>query len=168
MNRRALLKTIGGSAVFGLAGCLTRRDDSGTEQPNNTTQSPEDTGDNDTTGTDSGSPGPRLTNSSFEVISTECGTEKAESSAAFESNSVRVSGTINGSNTCYTAKLERVTCEEKTLTVSVQSYERETDDLCSMCVTDIEYEASFEFENGLPQRTVVVHNGSEVLNEPRE
>lgn len=181
MNRRALLKTIGGSAAVGLAGCLTRRSSRGTEQPNDTTSTPEET-DNDTpaetdntptetdndTSTETDGGCPDLVDSSFEVVSAECGAGETQSSASFESNSIHVSGTIDGANTCYTATLDRVRCEEETVTVSVQSYESENDDICSMCVTDIEYEATLDFENDLPQRIVVVHDGSDVLNESRK
>lgn len=137
------------------------------EQSNDTTPTTE--ANNTSTGTNSGCPGGSgLKNSSFEVVSTECGTGKDKSSASFETNSLRVSGTITGADACHTAKLKRVLCEGETFTVSVQTYKPKNNDPCSMCVTDIEYEAAFTFENGLPQQIVVRHDGSDVLNESRE
>lgn len=173
MNRRALLKTIGGSAAVGLAGCLTRRSSRGTEQPNDTRSTPEETDtpaetDNNDTPAETDDGCPDLVDSSFEVVSAECGAGESQSSASFETNSIHVSGTIDGANTCYTATLDRVRCEEESVTVSVQSYESENDNICSMCVMDIEYEATLDFENGLPQHIVVVHDDSEVLNESRK
>ncbi|UPM42764.1 hypothetical protein [Halocatena salina] len=161
MNRRALLKIIGGSATFGLAGCITRRSSRGSEQ----NDSGSDTGDTDTA-TDADSP--TLTNRSFDVVSTECGAGTNESSASFETARIRVSGTITGSDSCYTAKLKRVVNETGMLTVSIQSYKRESDSPCSMCLTDIKYDAVFEFENEPPQQVVVLHDDTEVLNESRE
>lgn len=171
MDRRALLKAIGGSATVGLAGCLTRRSSKEPEQSNGTEPDAEDndtsTEGNDTATATAGG-GPTLTNRSFEVVSAECGTGENKSSASFETKRARVSGTIPGSDSCYTAKLKRVVCKENTLTVSVQSVKRENDTPCSMCVTDIKYEAVFDFKNSLPQRIVVLHNDTEVLNESRE
>lgn len=172
MDRRALLKAIGGSATVGLAGCLTRRSSKEPEQSNGTEPDAEDndtsTEGNDTATATAGGGGPTLTNRSFEVVSAECGTGENKSSASFETKRARVSGTIPGSDSCYTAKLKRVVCKENTLTVSVQSVKRENDTPCSMCVTDIKYEAVFDFKNSLPQRIVVLHNDTEVLNESRE
>ncbi|RRJ33751.1 hypothetical protein [Halocatena pleomorpha] len=164
MNRRALLKAIGGSATFGLAGCTTRRSSRGTEQ-NDTRPETATTDAGDTT-TDTGTS--VFTNRSFDVISTECGAGTNESSASFETARIRVTGTITGSDSCYTAKLKRATSKAGTLTVSIQSYKRENDGPCSMCLTDIKYDAVFEFKNEAPRRIVVLHNDTEVLNESRE
>lgn len=159
MNRRALLKTIGGSATFGLAGCITQQSSMSPEQSNDTESDAEDTDDGD---------GPTLQDRSFTVVSAECGTGKNESSASFETNSVRVSGTIPGSDSCHTAELKHVACEQDTLTVSVAAYKQESDTPCSMCVTDVEYDATFDFESDLPHRIVVLHDEEEVLNESQE
>lgn len=165
MNRRALLKTIGGSATFGLAGCITQQSSMSPEQSNDTASDAEDT---DTATDTNDGDGPTLQDRSFTVVSAECGTGKNESSASFETNSVRVSGSIPGSDSCHTAELKHVACEQDTLTVSVAAYKQESDTPCSMCVTDVEYDATFNFESDLPHRIVVLHDEEEVLNESQE
>lgn len=152
MDRRAFVRTVGSGVVFVGAGCLTRQNSAKPDQQTNTN--------NDDCPTNE----PVLTTHSFDVVSAKCGTGENESRASFETNRLRVSGTITGADSCYTAKLQAFTHENNTLTVVIQSYKRDDTGICSTCVTDIEYDATFEFDNGLPQRVVVVHNDTEVLD----
>jgi hypothetical protein len=180
MKRRTLLKGVVGSTAIGFAGCLTQRDSTGTNggddtSPNTTgrndKQSEEDInsteGNDDTSGADEGNDNPdptstskpSLVHNSFEIVSAGCGTGKSDTSVSF-GDSVRVTGTIRGKNSCYTAELKSAVLDQGTLTVTVRSFETENSGVCAMCLKTIEYESTYTFEGGLPERVVVIHNGT--------
>lgn len=145
-------------------------DPTGTGEPTETTgSSPTDgsTGTGEDGATSSPSPAdgePRLAGRSFEVVSNECGQGRNEADATADGRTVTVTGTIDGSNTCYTARLDGASLDGETLRVDVESYVPESDETraCGQCIVDIEYEATFEFEDGRPDEVVVRHDGERV------
>lgn len=195
MNRRTFIRSFVGGIVLGGSGCLAQRSSTDSDgQSNETTPATEEndttggngsnegngtneedgagneTGDTDDTG--DGSPTkpksePTLVKRSFNIVSGVCGNGKRETRVTFDDHSVHVTGTISGQNSCYTAELKNATLEQETLTVDVRSFENDTNELCSMCLKEIEYDATCTFENGLPKRVVVAHNDTQVTSEKR-
>ena len=155
MDRRQLLARFG--AVLGtasLGGCLERyREIAG------------GTGDETTTeGTITGETAggrPTLASQTFEIVDGGCGQQKSDANVEFDSaaTSVAVTGTIAVSDACHTAKLAGASYdpESGTLEVTVVSKKKEGADICAQCIVEIDYEASFDFEGGLPQTVTVVH-----------
>lgn len=111
--------------------------------------------------------GPALVKRSFDIVSSECGGRKRKTRVSFDNHTVRVTGTIRGSNSCYTAELKNCTFEQGTLTMNVRSFKPDTNELCSMCLKQIEYDTMCVFENGLPKRVDVLHNGARVTSKQR-
>ncbi|WP_248907063.1 hypothetical protein [Halocatena marina] len=180
MNRRKLLKSVAGGVTLGLAGCIARQSSTDATNGNETTNNSEDKTDHenrtenegsgtdtDSDGTQSGKQQSTLAKKSFNVVSSGCGKEKIETNASFEGRTVQVTGTISGSNSCYTAELKDVTLEQDTLTVRIRSFENKNNELCSMCLSNIEYNTTCTFEDELPNRVVVVHNGKEAMSKRR-
>ena len=142
MNRRELLTRTG--ALLGtvsLGGCLSRYgvpdgDGEGTDRP------------------------ATLVDESFKITNAGCGQQTSEATVAFENGSVVVTGTIPGSNACYVAKLADASFdpEESALDVTVASVDDSGEnEVCADCITEIGYEATFEFDGGLPATVTVVH-----------
>lgn len=179
MNRRKLLKSVAGGVTFGLAGCIARQSSTDATKESETTDNSEDKTDhenrteNEGSGTDTDSGGTQsgkqstLAKKSFKVVSSGCGKEKIETNASFEGRTVQVTGTISGSNSCYTAELKDVTLEQDTLAVKIRSFENKSNELCSMCLSNIEYNTTCTFEDELPSRVVVVHNGKQAMSKRR-
>ncbi|MDR5673670.1 hypothetical protein RH858_11015 [Halalkaliarchaeum sp. AArc-GB] len=172
MNRRTLLAAAAAAIAGGGAGCLeTGRSD---EPPD---EDRTDAGGTDVTDTptDGGTPddgvaGVRETR--FDVLGSAFEFEEA-ATVRFEAETVTVSGTIPGDNTCYVARLERVTringtLENGTLVVNVESYEDAgEDDACGEAPIGIDYEAVVVFEDELPSAVTVEHDGEQVVSEQR-
>lgn len=191
MKRRTLLKGVACGTVMGFAGCLNQgdvgaggRNNTDSANTDNSSGEADDNGDRttDNNGTETGRDGettdsdgtPRpskqkstLINHSFEIISSGCGTNNGEINASFTDHTVRVTGSIRGKNSCYTAELKNVTCEQGTLTATVRSFETKSSGMCAMCLTNIKYESTYTFDGGLPERVVVTHNDKQVLNTTR-
>lgn len=80
---------------------------------------------------------------------------------SFDAASVVVSGTVVGNNGCYLARLGAVTYDpgHDTCRVVVEAYDAsEPAQLCTECITTVEYEATVAFEGGLPGTVEVVHD----------
>lgn len=182
MNRRTFLGTVVGSVAVVSSGCLAQRSntDAAGQNGDTTPATGENaTRENGTNERDAGNTGdgnpaksepgsnPTLIKRSFNIVSSVCGKGKSETRVSFDGRSVRVTGTISGQNSCYTAKLKNATLEGETLTVNVQSFQKDTNELCSMCLKEIKYDAMCTFENELPKRVVVIHNDSHVTSETR-
>jgi hypothetical protein len=120
-----------------------------------------DEGRDDPTSTSKPEQEPSLVVHSFGIVSAGCGTGKNGASISFDDHTVRVRGTIGGKNSCYTAELKNAALDRGTLTVAVRSFETENSGVCAMCLKNIEYESAYTFEDGLPKRVAVVHNGTQ-------
>ena len=152
MDRRELLTSCG--AVIGtaaLGGCLNRYEEMAGEA-GETTQ-----------GDDGGATDqpPTLADTSFELLDSGCGQPRNEASVSFAEGdgAVGVTGTISASSACYVAELADASydAETGTLEVTVASVEKDGADACAQCITEIDYEATFTFEGGLPASVRVVH-----------
>lgn len=103
----------------------------------------------------------------FEVRTIEyVGTPTERASVTFEDRTVTVTGAISGSNSCYTARLNRVTIEDHTLVVQVESFEDAGDDEgCRSAIVEIKYRITVKSTNRLPQSVRVEHNSDHVTTE---
>ena len=189
MKRRTLLRGLAAAGTLTLtAGCLA--DGSPGDQPTDTDE-PTDTDDptdtpmptDDETPTDTSTPTdagdhvdtvsgtdrdpepsdtPGVTDSSFSVTGSGCGSQTDDASVSFDDGagtvSVSVSGTIWGNDACYTARLADTTYESDTLTVVVASEsDAGTDTMCAECITEVDYEATVTFDGALPGKVEVKH-----------
>jgi hypothetical protein len=151
MKRRALLAAAA-TATTGVAGCLRSN---GFGSPN--TDETDDVRTDDPTDDET-----RLEDRSFEVTRVECGDEFGSHDVIREDGQVTVEGTLDGRNTCYTAELVRgeYVSDEDTLYVEVESVDdSEEREMCSTCIVEIEYVATFEFANGEPGSVRVDQRG---------
>ena len=146
MDRRALLGTICTGSIIALTGCLGS--DVGTPTGNRTASA-----------TPTPAPTPALTDSEFEVTSTQGGTETDSATVAVNGHDVVVEGTTWGRNGCRTAELDSVNYDGDTLTVAVATTRRDdAGDACTQGIVELSYRATVEFENGLPGTVVVTHD----------
>ncbi|MFB6139304.1 MAG: hypothetical protein ABEJ26_02580 [Halosimplex sp.] len=110
-------------------------------------------------GSPSGTPGGAV-DSSLTVTGSECGVTVDEASVSFERDdvAVTVTGTIWGSDACFTAVLSDVSLHEGTLTVAVAAEsDAGTDTACAQCITEIDYETAVDIDGALPRKVIVVH-----------
>jgi hypothetical protein len=168
MNRRALLSGLTTSLAV-LSGCLesgssggTDGSDGGTDgsgddtsptasPPDSPTESPPDS---PTAG------GTRLVEQSLTVDSVQCGNSFGETDVTIEGRTVTVDGTIDGKDSCYSARLGTVEYDESEdeLRVTVESVsDADPDEVCQTCIVEIDYAARFEFEGGTPETVSVEH-----------
>ncbi|WP_338727211.1 twin-arginine translocation signal domain-containing protein [Haladaptatus sp. DJG-WS-42] len=147
MNRRKFLVAVAAGGVAGVAGCVSSTNPG--------------TGGENTTDDPTTEQSPTLTNTSFTVLSKDCGSEVSEASVSHQpdQSQVQVSGIIFGPSACYTGTLESATYdgESDTLSVHVVTEQPDEDAMCAQCIQEIQYEASIGFENGLPETVVVTH-----------
>lgn len=183
MKRRTLLRATGASGLAVLAGCTAEgpggEPGNGTDEPtDSSTPSPSrsstdrpspsatrsSTDDPTESSSPSTTPGTEHVQSSFTVTNRECGTGKNSAEGSSDGSTVTVSGVVDGSDTCHSAKLADATVEDGTLTVAVATYVPQENEgkACSQCIVDIAYEAAFEFEGDTPDRAVVTHDGERV------
>jgi len=160
-DRRGLLTA--GIAVIGsgIGGCL--ESDGGTVTP------PDSAGGSDPTdnGPDGTGDGSTQTNwrTRFEVVDVDTADVEESVTVAFESGAVHLSGTIRGSNTCYTARLGSVTTEDGALHVAVESYEDDEKEGCRDAIVGINYRVTIEGTDGRPEAVTVEHNGERIPTE---
>ncbi|MFT4883194.1 MAG: hypothetical protein ACI8U4_000695 [Natronomonas sp.] len=155
MKRRALLAAAA-TATTGIAGCLRSNGFGGSTPDETDTEVPAD-GEPTTEDT-------RLVGQSFEVERVECGSDFGGHDVTTEDGTVTVEGVLDGNNSCYTAELVRgeYVREEDTLYVEVESVDdSEEEEMCSTCIVEIEYVATFEFENGEPGSVRVDQRGQQ-------
>lgn len=141
MDRRAFLRRTGTMlGVGGLAGCVGDPPDLGGTE------------------TDVPPPGeePALADRTFEVTKRGCGNEVDEATVSFRGDVV-VTGTITGSDACKTARLVTAEVRDGAFHVLVGTTDESGADVCAQCLTEIDYEAGFEFEGELPEKVVVEH-----------
>lgn len=183
MERRALLRAAGAASAGLFAGCTGVETDPGGSPSDDRTESP-------TTSTSpSASPSPTVTeptleSKNLEVRSVECGTGENRADASVSptgeqtpgedgsppTHVVTVTGTIDGSNTCHTARLAAVDAkpDADTLRVEVESHVPDSEEtpVCGECIVDIDYEATVELAGGYYGVVVVVHGGEQVAEIP--
>ncbi|WP_158058779.1 hypothetical protein [Halorussus halophilus] len=144
MNRREMLATTGAAiATASLGGCVSQyTDNPGADGGDETTESK-----------------PTLGEQSLKVTKAGCGTQKNEATVELADSKVTVTGTIPGSDSCQTATLGDVSYspDDGTLDVTVTTKKKEGTGVCSQCITEIDYEATFQFEGGLPSNVTVTH-----------
>ena len=151
MRRRTLLAGTAALATAALAGCLGESPGS----DGDTSKSP--AGTDSPALTDSAPSTPALSESTFAVETITPGGGENAASVSF-GDGVTVTGTIVGNNGCYTAELASAELAEGTLTVVVEAVEEKSEDeMCTQALVDVDYEAAFTFEGGLPERVVVRH-----------
>jgi hypothetical protein len=151
MKRRALLAAAAAATTTSAAGCL-RNSGLGDSNPD----------ENDDTPDESTPEGTYLADQSFEVERVDCGNDYGGHDVTTEDGTVTVEGVLDGNNTCYTAELVRgeYVADEDTLYVEVESVDDSGEnEMCSTCIVEIEYVATFEFENGEPGSVRVDQRG---------
>lgn len=160
MKRRTVLVTFGALTGVFVAGCFGPGQDNGTEDDDRDPDDDEKDSDQDD------QDGNNYHAARFEVTGSNGGEDSA--SVTFENGSVTVTGTILGNNSCYTARLASVNVENRTLTISVESYEDPPEDAgCMQVIIGIHYEAVVEFDDEPPTKVTVTHNGGEVVTDQR-
>jgi len=141
MHRRELLATTGGLvATASLGGCLDRIPSDG--------------------GGGSGD-APTLADESLEMIDAGCGEGENDATVGFDADAgtVEVAGTIPGADACHVARLADAGYDPDagSLDVTVESVRREDAEACADCISEIDYEAAFTFDGGLPASVTVTH-----------
>jgi hypothetical protein len=155
MQRRSFIMA---AAATALGGCLASAPTD--EEPTGTpTDSPRPT--------PTGSPeptahGPELVETSFEVTGVECGGPVADHEVTMEDGRVTVEGTLDGSDGCHSAELVRGAYDRvaDTLYVDVEAVTGDDADVCTQCIVEIDYVATFEFEGGEPGAVEVDQRGA--------
>jgi hypothetical protein len=182
MRRRTLLRLAGGAGIGWLAGCTATGPDDGSDGT-----STQPTGTASFTERSSASPTPcatRVTATSFSVREVECGTGENAADASVQPTgagtpetdgapptyTVTVTGTIDGADTCHSARLAGVESrpDEDTLRVAVASYVPDSNQTvaCGQCIVDVDYEATVELACGYAGVVTVVHDGEPVAEIP--
>jgi hypothetical protein len=111
---------------------------------------------------------PMLVESSLSVtnVSNSVGETTADATFDTENDVVTATGTIEGSDGCKTAELASADYDpsEDSLTVDVETVDREDAGTCTQALVYIDYEATFEFEGGVPKSVAVQHDGRGVMS----
>lgn len=139
MRRRAFLASV---AVALSGGCLGRG------------------GAGDSNGGNGGE-NPTLVDTSLSITDAGCGTVEETATVSFDSEatSVSVQGTTTGADSCHLARLaaSEYDADSGELALTVETYAA-SDGPCTECLTEIDYEATADFDGGLPERVVVSHD----------
>jgi ABC-type glycerol-3-phosphate transport system substrate-binding protein len=102
-----------------------------------------------------------LVDTSLSVTDAGCGTIAESAIVSFSSEETRVvvQGTTTGADSCRFARLAASEYDADTgeLALTVETYAA-SEGPCTECLVEIEYEAMADFEGGLPERVVVVHD----------
>lgn len=154
MNRREYLgltaTALGAGAIAGCVG--SGAPDEGAT--GTTAETTEGTGTTNALGTRTTRPS--LARRSFEVTRNECGNETNGASVAFH-DEVVVTGTITGTDACATGTLKETGYRDGAFRVVVGTEKETVAGACAECLVEIEYEARFAFEGGVPATVVVEH-----------
>jgi hypothetical protein len=146
VRRRGFLGGIAAAAVS-VAGCLDAGD-TGEEPTGDPTTEPTDT-----------PAGRTFEDTAFEVTNVECGSDYGHHDVTKSGDTVTVEGVLEGRDGCYTAELARgeYSSDEDTLFVEVESSRGDDGDMCTQCIVEVHYTATFEFDDGTPNRVEVDH-----------
>jgi hypothetical protein len=148
VKRRSLLAAAAAATTTGIAGCLG----------GGPATAPEDDESDDPTDTPTG---PRLVDRSFEVERVEGGDDYGSHDVTTEDGVVTVEGVLDGRDPSYTAELVTTEYDRDAdeLYVEIESIEGDGDDVSAQCIVEIEYVATFTFENGEPSSVRVDQSG---------
>lgn len=173
MRRRVFVTSAAVSVAGFTTGCL--HGDGGDEGSDNETDEEEgeeenmedDQNENETEDGGTDLPSPRFVGAEFKILREESGTRGDEVSVQFddESLTVRVEGTTFGNNSCYTAELGETEHDEEegTLRLNVETFDDSgEDEFCTQVITEIEYRVTASFENALPRRVIIEHDGDTI------
>lgn len=139
--------------------------DGTTDTPQNVDDDSDDPTDpgSDGTATDTPADARGLVSTSFESVDTSCGegvnTASVYLGGGSDQLTVDVEGVIRGPDGCQVAVLEsvgRAPDDDSTVQVHV-GVESEGSGVCTECIVDVSYRASFEFEGDLPGTVAVYH-----------
>ncbi|MFC5368524.1 hypothetical protein [Salinirubrum litoreum] len=149
MRRRELLSTVGVAVGTALAGCVGSGPDTGTGD-----DSDGDSGGSEDTSTPAT---PSMTGQRLTELD-EC-PENGSASVAWGETDVTVTGCLTGRNGCSVPVLGSAEYDAAAdeLAVTVTTEEDDAGGACTQALTDLGYEATMTFENGLPDRVVVTH-----------
>lgn len=115
---------------------------------------------------DGGSETPSLVDSSLSVTDVSSSVTEPTADVSFDDGdtTVVVAGTIEGTDTCQTAALRRVTqnASDGSLQVDVETTDRKKANGCTQAIVYIDYEAVIRFDGGIPSTVSVSHNGTGV------
>lgn len=101
----------------------------------------------------------------FEIID-ESRTGPESASVTVDDGTVTVTGTIEGNNGCYTARLAEAVIEDDALVVRIESYEDADENQdCTMAIIYLEYRTTIERRGEVPETVRVEHNGEPVSND---
>jgi hypothetical protein len=110
-----------------------------------------------------------LVDSSLSVTDVSASVTEPTAEVSFDEaeHTVVVTGTIEGTDTCQTASLRRVTynSSDGSLRVDVETTDREEADGCTQAMVYIDYEVTVQFDGGLPSGVSVSHDGTSVTSE---
>jgi len=111
---------------------------------------------------------PMLVESSLSVTNVTSTQRKTTADATFDEdeNKVFVTGTIEGSDGCKTATLASADYDPSadSLTVDVETVDREDAGTCTQALVYIDYEVTVTFEGGVPKSITVQHDGRGVMS----
>lgn len=188
MRRRQVLACSAALGIGGLAGCLTSTGTDGTTDTDETTAADDATTAGETTTTDGTTSddgatttddestatdgttgggtttgdgatpdvGANVGDHSFEALDGGCGEGVDEARASFGDGSVTVTGTISGTDGCRRPRLAGASYDADELVVAVETHA--DGEMCSECLVDLDYEATFRFEGAAPGSVVVRHD----------
>lgn len=146
MRRRTVLLGMA-TVTGGLAGCLQAQGD----PDDNTTEDDPESDVPASSGPESGGggtddPEPTLESRNIETTGSGCSDgDHGDASVNVGDSSITVEGTIQASDPCHEAILQDVALEDRTLSLTVDV--EATGAMCTECVGEIDYEATFEIEN---------------------
>ena len=87
-----------------------------------------------------------------------------------DANEIVVEGVLSGSDLCKRARLVELSNdrEESHLSIAIESVDREDCEAGGQCITEISYEGTFSFEDGIPEGASVSHDGRGITSAAHE
>jgi hypothetical protein len=157
MRRRKLLSTVGAAVGTALAGCTASGPDPGTAADSMGDGDSNGGSSGDDSGTGNAGTTPSMTEQSLAEID-GC-PEQNGASVSWGETDVTVTGCIVGRDGCAVPALgsAEYDAEADELAVTVTTEDGNSGGVCTQALTDLGYEATMAFENGLPGRVVVTH-----------
>jgi hypothetical protein len=153
MRRRELLSAVGAAVGSALAGCTGS---GGPDPGTGGGSADDDAGGDDSDGTETPAT-PAMTDQSLAGID-GC-PERNGASVSWSETTVTITGCITGRNGCAVPVLGSAAYDAAAdeLSVTVTTEQDDSGGACTQALTDLGYEATMTFEDGLPGRVVVSH-----------